>query len=96
MATLTRISENPILSPDPNHEWEAQGAFNGCVAYVDGTYHMVYRAFSNPKQQDGIMMNVSTVGYAKSTDGIHFSEHRQIIVPTEGWEKFGCEDPRIT
>lgn len=96
MATLTRIPENPILSPNPDHEWEATGAFNGCVAYVDGTYHMVYRALSSTQQREGISMKVSTIGYAKSVDGVHFSETRQIIVPTEEWEKYGCEDPRIT
>lgn len=96
MATLTRIPENPILSPSPDHEWEHDGAFNGCVVYVDGTYHMVYRALSSTKQQEGITMNVSSVGYAKSTDGIHFTDHRQIITPSEEWEKYGCEDPRIT
>src|SRR5260221_4900140 len=96
MATLTRIPENPILSPNPDHEWEHDGAFNGCVAYVDGVYHMVYRALSSPKQQDGITMKVSSVGYAKSVDGVHFTDQRQIITPTEDWEKYGCEDPRIT
>lgn len=96
MATLTRVPENPIVSPDPNLDWQAEGAFNGCVVYVDGTYHMVYRAISKPKEQEGVTMGVSTVGYAKSTDGIHFTDHKQIITPTEDWEKFGCEDPRIT
>lgn len=96
MATLTRVPENPILSPNPEHDWEAEGAFNGCVSYVDGTYHMVYRAYSSPKDQNGVTMNVSTVGYAKSADGIHFTDHKQIVVPTEDWEKYGCEDPRIT
>ncbi len=96
MATLTRIPENPILSPNPDHEWEAVGAFNGCVAYVDGTYHMVYRALSSTKQQDGVDMEVSSIGYAKSADGVHFTDQRQIIAPSEDWEKYGCEDPRIT
>src|SRR5260221_4241975 len=96
MATLTRIPENPILSPNPDHEWEREGAFNGCVVYVDGVYHMVYRALSDKKDQNGISMNVSSVGYAKSIDGVHFTDERQIIVPLEDWEKYGCEDPRIT
>lgn len=97
MATvLTRVPENPILSPDPNHPWEADGAFNGCVVFAQGKYHMVYRAFSAPRQQNGATMQVSSVGYATSTDGIHFSEHRLLFEPTEAWEIYGCEDPRIT
>ena len=95
MATLTRIPENPILSPNPDHEWEHDGAFNGCVVYVDGTYHMVYRALSSTKQQDGVTMKVSSIGYCKSVDGVHFTDQRQIITPSEDWEKYGCEDPRI-
>lgn len=96
MLSLTRAPENPILKPNPDHDWEHDGAFNGCVAYVDGVYHMVYRALSSSKVQNGITMQVSSIGYAKSTDGINFTDHRQLIAPTEDWEIYGCEDPRIT
>jgi predicted GH43/DUF377 family glycosyl hydrolase len=39
---------------------------------------------------------LSTVGYALSNDGVHFNDHRQFIKPEYDWEKFGCEDPRVT
>jgi beta-1,2-mannobiose phosphorylase / 1,2-beta-oligomannan phosphorylase len=96
MATLIRIPENPILTPNPEHEWEHGGAFNGCVVFVNGTYHMVYRALSSVKENNGIQMQVSSIGYAKSDDGVHFKDHQQLIAPVEDWEKYGCEDPRIT
>src|SRR5690348_7118531 len=96
MATLTRIPENPILIPNPEHSWEHDGAFNPCVVHVDGVYHMVYRAQSATQVQNGVTMQVSSIGYAKSTDGINFTDHKQIIAPTEDWEIYGCEDPRIT
>lgn len=96
MATLMRVPENPILIPDPNLEWEENGAFNSCVVFANGKYHMVYRALSSKKLQHGVEMNVSSVGYASSDDGINFSEHKQIIPPLEDWEMYGCEDPRIT
>lgn len=96
MTTLQRDPNNPILEPNPEHEWEKEGAFNGCVTFANGKYHMVYRAFSSPKQQNGTNMNVSTVGYAVSDDGIHFKDQRQLFGPTEDWESYGCEDPRIT
>lgn len=96
MATLSRVPENPILSPDPNHSWEKEGAFNGCVVFANGKYHMVYRAYSDKTKQNGVDMQVSSIGYAQSDDGIHFNEHKQIITPTEDWEIYGCEDPRIT
>lgn len=96
MATLTRVPENPIVSPDENLEWQKIAAFNGSVVFANGKYHMVYRAISSKKMQHGIEMNVSTVGYAVSDDGINFSGHKQIITPTEDYEIYGCEDPRIT
>ncbi len=96
MTTLQRHPDNPILLPNTSHEWEHDGAFNGCVAYHDGTFHMVYRALSSEKRQSGINMRVSSVGYATSQDGIHFSGQRQLFGPTEDWEIYGVEDPRIT
>ncbi|HEX8931697.1 MAG TPA: hypothetical protein VF810_00910 [Patescibacteria group bacterium] len=96
MTTLTRIRENPILRPYPAHDWEHDGAFNPCVIFINGVYHMVYRAYSLEKEQNGVKMHVSSIGYAKSTDGINFTDHKQLIIPTEDWEIYGCEDPRIT
>jgi predicted GH43/DUF377 family glycosyl hydrolase len=96
MASLKRIPENPVLQPNPENEWEHDGAFNGSVAFVNGTYHMVYRALSSEKEHNGVRMHVSSIGYAHSSDGVHFSDHQQLIPPVEEWEKFGCEDPRIT
>ncbi len=96
MTNLTRTAENPILVPDDKLEWEKGGAFNGCVVVRDGVYHMVYRALSSPKLQSGVDMQVSSIGYASSTDGVHFGEHKLLISPSEEWEKYGCEDPRIT
>lgn len=96
MPTLTRSPENPILTPDKHDKWENAGAFNPCVVYVNGLYHLVYRALSEEIEHNGVKMQISSIGYATSTDGIHFSHHQQIITPTEDWEIYGCEDPRIT
>ena len=96
MIQLQRHPENPILKPNPSHEWEAEGAFNGCVVEVNGTFHMVYRALSQEMRQNGVSLRVSSVGYATSTDGIHFTGQRLLFGPTEDWEVYGCEDPRIT
>lgn len=96
MITLHRNPNNPILIPNLSHEWEHDGAFNGCVAYHDGTFHMVYRALSSEKRQNGVSMRVSSVGYASSQDGIQFDNQRLLFGPTEDWEIYGVEDPRIT
>lgn len=96
MVKLQRYPNNPIISPVPENAWEHDGAFNGCVAYHDGTYHMVYRALSSEKRQNGVSMRVSTVGYATSKDGVTYGDHQMLFEPTEDWEIYGCEDPRIT
>lgn len=96
MVSLKRFPENPILVPNSQFAWEHDGAFNGSVVYANGLYHMVYRALSSPKQQEGINMRISSIGYATSPDGIHFGDHRLLFEPEEDWEIYGCEDPRIT
>ncbi len=96
MITLKRFYDNPILKPNPKNLWEHDAAFNGCVAKGPDGFHMVYRALSATQNHQGVDMRVSTVGYAKSTDGKHFTDQRLLIAPTEAWEKYGCEDPRIT
>lgn len=96
MNDVQRAKENPILKPNPSHPWEAAGAFNGCVVFDGKIYRLLYRALSQNQDQHGVNMEVSTIGYAESPDGVNFSDQRQLIAPTEPWEKFGCEDPRIT
>lgn len=96
MIKLQRYNGNPILSPNKENLWEHDGAFNGCVVKNDNVYHMVYRALSSQMDHRGHSMKVSTIGYAESRDGFTFGDHKQVIKPTEEWEKFGCEDPRIT
>jgi predicted GH43/DUF377 family glycosyl hydrolase len=40
---------------------------------------------------------LSSIGKAVSEDGETFSpEHIQFIAPSESWDMFGCEDPRVT
>ncbi|HVZ11503.1 MAG TPA: hypothetical protein VG965_00570 [Patescibacteria group bacterium] len=96
MLTLKRAPENPIVIPNTNNSWEHDGAFNGCVVEVNGKYHMVYRALSSKETRNGVSMQVSSIGYAESDDGKRFYNFRQLIAPTEDWETYGCEDPRIT
>ena len=96
MIQLQRFSGNPIFSPNPDNPWEHDGAFNGCVVKKDGVYHMVYRAQSSEQENAGVSMKVSSIGYSQSNDGVKFGGHQILFSPTEEWEKFGCEDPRIT
>ncbi len=96
MIKLQRHPNNPIIKPNPARNWEHDGAFNGCVVEHDGVYHMVYRALSSEQEHENNRMRISSVGYAKSTDGVNFGEHRMLFGPSEDWDIYGCEDPRIT
>ena len=96
MLTLVRHPANPILRPRYEEGWESAGSFNGSVAAADGTVHMVYRGQSAEQAYDGFALSLSTVGYASSRDGVSFTDRRQLIVPEHPWERYGCEDPRVT
>lgn len=96
MLNIRRFSANPILAPDKNNNWEAVATFNGCPIEVGSKTYLLYRAVSNKTKIDGKELNLSTIGVAQSDDRVHFKKRKQLIVPEEAWEKFGCEDPRIT
>ena len=94
MYIIRRSASNPLLSPITDRQWESRAVFNGCPIKVGNITHMVYRALGRP---DALMApgGLSTIGKALSLDGEHFQNRRQLIAPTEVWEKYGCEDPRV-
>jgi predicted GH43/DUF377 family glycosyl hydrolase len=87
-APWTRLSPDPIISPQGN-AWEAAGTFNPAVILHHGKFVMLYRA----QDKDGI----SRLGYAESSDGIHFIRRPQpVLSPETDYEKDGgVEDPRL-
>lgn len=96
MFTVKRSPENPILLPDRDQSWEAGAVFNGTPIRDGKTIHFLYRAESSPELCNGVTLSLSTIGHAQSVDGVHFTNRRQLIRPEYDWEKFGCEDPRVT
>jgi predicted GH43/DUF377 family glycosyl hydrolase len=95
---VKREEQNPILKPTIIRAWEAEGVFNGCPVQKNNKTYLLYRAFSMPHYHDGARANITTsdIGIAVSKDGILFEDRRRFIVPEQDWEKFGCEDPRVT
>ena len=95
MFVVKRSLNNPILVPYREHHFEASAVFNMSVVKCGRKYIGLYRAMSfpdplqNPKQ-------ISTIGRTESADGVHFDKRKIFIEPQEEWEKFGCEDPRVT
>src|SRR3989344_9174745 len=98
MDLVKRSNENPILFPNRANSWEAEAVYNGCPIKKGGNIHLLYRAVSalhyhaNTDKQ----MNISDIGQATSRDGIHFRNRTRFIYPEHDWEKYGCEDPRVT
>jgi predicted GH43/DUF377 family glycosyl hydrolase len=85
---LRRLSEVPLIAPRGNG-WEAAGTFNPAVVQHQGKIVMLYRA------QD--LHGTSRLGYAESTDGIHFWRRDEpVLSPETEYEKDGgVEDPRL-
>jgi predicted GH43/DUF377 family glycosyl hydrolase len=96
MPVIKRSPENPILSPNPAVPWEGEAAFNPSVIEVDKKFHMFYRATSSEHKASEGGISISSIGHAVSKDGVTFTDRDQIVFPIREWEKFGCEDPRVT
>jgi beta-1,2-mannobiose phosphorylase / 1,2-beta-oligomannan phosphorylase len=96
MVSVDRYPKNPILSPDLENKWEQEAAFNSSVIKEKNTYHMVYRAMSASQVYYDKNIELSSIGYANSKNGINFENRRQFITPEYKWSQFGCEDPRVT
>ena len=83
---IIREKDNPILVPEK--KWEKKGAFNPSVIKKREGYVMAYRAVDEEGR--------SSVGVAESSDGLVWTNKRQLVIASEEWDKYGCEDPRIT
>lgn len=83
-----RLSTSPVISPRGSG-FESAGTFNPAVVEAGRRVVMLYRA------QD--RRGTSSLGYATSRDGIHFTRRPEpVLRPEAPYEKGGgLEDPRI-
>lgn len=95
---IERSEKNPILKPKTIHSWEMEAVFNGCPAEKGGKIYLLYRALSSSHYHAFAKekLSVSNIGIAESSNGVDFHDRKCLIVPEEPWERFGCEDPRVT
>ena len=95
MYVVKRSHHNPIIFPFKDHYWEAFATFNMSVIKKGKTYYGVYRAIG---AEDKLRTpeRMSIIGIGKGKDRVHFEDCAPFITPEEEWEKYGCEDPRIT
>lgn len=84
-----RYEHNPILTPNPDNEWEAAYVYNATAIVVDEYVFLLYRAQNKAR--------TLSVGLAWLKDGYNFRRYyKPVLYPTEKWEeRGGCEDPRI-
>jgi len=102
MFKLKRLQDKPVLSPDERHDWEKAAVFNAAVIYDNNLFHMFYRASDSPffldtEKPDPERKFTSVLGYASSTDGIHFKRYDEPVLRPSGLnDSWGIEDPRLT
>ncbi len=96
----------PILTPRTEIAWEGRAVFNPSVIYENGIFKMLYRTYPSILEEAAPRLRrpgnyfknqISYIGYAESTDGIHFERRPEpFIQPSIECDMYGCEDPRIT
>lgn len=85
-----RDVNNPIITPQVEHEWESLKVYNPTVIYENNIYHLFYRAVGSGDDWH------STIGYATSLDGLHFNRSNAPSLDRSlPIEMRGLEDPRI-
>lgn len=85
--TATRLSNEPLLKPTTG--WMEAGVFNTAAVKLGNKTILLFRA--QDKNQ------VSRIGYAESSDGLHFTVRPEpVLAPEAPYEKGGgVEDPRL-
>jgi predicted GH43/DUF377 family glycosyl hydrolase len=85
----TPYQGNPLITPSGT-SWEAAATYNPGVVYSDGGYKMLYRG----QGTDG---GASQIGYATSTDGLHWTQYsgNPVINDSVPHGSSGVEDPRL-
>ncbi|MBV8551559.1 MAG: family 43 glycosylhydrolase [Acidobacteriaceae bacterium] len=86
--TAERLSSNPLLRPG-GQPWNELGLFNPTAIKMGEKTVLLFRA--QDKQQ------TSRIGYAESSDGLHFTVRPEpVLSPETHYEKGGgLEDPRV-
>ena len=97
------VLNEPILSPQGT-TWESAGTFNPAIVSIPIPVHYPAPPDGDPKLTKIVMLYraqdasaTSRLGYAESTDGIHFTRRPEpVLSPETDYEKDGgVEDPRL-
>ncbi|MGB9911389.1 MAG: hypothetical protein ACPLKP_02170 [Microgenomates group bacterium] len=63
---LEKFSQNPILKPKREHQWESKAVFNTAAVKIKNKIHFIYRAVGEN--------DISVWGYAASKNGFEINE----------------------
>ena len=99
MYITKRSGHNPHIRANQELHWMSYAAFNWSPYYDKETQttHALFRAMTQPDLlAQGPRFSMSSIGYTCSNDEEHFSNYKQFIYPEHEWERYGCEDPRVT
>jgi len=91
MNKLVRYPLNPIIKPRKSVSWQSKAIFNCATSLYKGKIMMLTRCVGEYTKY------ISRIGLAQSKDGIYFRHsYKPVIYPNKDFDKWGCEDPRIT
>lgn len=86
----SKSSANPVLDLGPAGSWDSEGVSNPTVIVKDELFHMWYAGY------DGVKVRI---GYAISSDGIHWNKHSSNPVlepgPDGEWDDAGVSCPSV-
>lgn len=89
---LKKYEGNPILSPNPENQWERLITCNPGAWYENGKFYLLYRAGGDDEE------HYIHLGLAESDDGFNFKRvsDKPVVSPSADGPDAGClEDPRI-
>ncbi len=97
MYIIKRDENNPILHPTKLRRFEALATLNGCPVIYKEDQYLIYRAMA---PRDPLVTHdalISSIGIAKwSPASKSYEKRKMFIEPSASFDKFGCEDPRVT
>lgn len=94
-ADTVMLFRDPILNQDV--KWIEKDVFNPAAVVRNDTIFLLFRA----EDKIGKYAGTSRIGLAWSTDGLHFTKHKEPVLYPDNdeykkWEwEGGCEDPRV-
>ncbi len=83
LVNFTLSPANPVLTPGPTGSWDERIRERGWFMYENGTYHVWYSGWQG--NYDHTVPNLVHLGYAYSTDGVHWTKSANNPIYSQTW-----------